>query len=112
QEIIGDLIEPVRIFKRDRQRLLPGAEAYTADQQRLERGLAQLGVERESELVLGDRQVEHGAQERSAQRKLRVEQADLAEQCGDPLLSRRRWIELEEILPDRLPGEVAIAGSV
>ena len=82
EQVARERVEPVAVLEHEHERLGRGARAQAVGEQVLERGLAQLGVERARQLGVGDRQAEHRVEQRGARDERRVD-------CAQGLLERR-----------------------
>ena len=95
------------VLEHENDRLLRRARSQALRQQVFERGLAQLGVERRGEIVVGDRDPEHGADQRRALHEAGVDRRERALDRGRLNILRLAVIDAQQAAPDLLPHRVA-----
>ena len=94
------------VLEDEHERLLGRPRAEAVGEQRLERGLADLGVERPRQLVVRDRDREHGLEQRRARNERRIDGRELALERRSLLVLRAILADAEQRSPDLLPDAV------
>ena len=111
EQVARERVEPVAVLEHDHLRVGARERPQAVGQEALERGLAQLRVERRRQLRVRDRQAEHGVEQRRALDERRVD-------VGQRLLERLQLLGLghrlrhgEQSAPDLSPDRIGRAGA-
>ena len=107
EQVARELVEPVAVLHHQDQRPAPGARTQARDEEILERGLAELRVERAGEVVVRQREPDDLAEQWRAGHEVGIDRAKLLLELRDLDVLRAVVRETEERAPDLAPREVA-----
>ena len=112
QQVVREGVEPLAIFQHDQQRMGARRRRQAVGQQPFTRRLAQPGVQRSSQIVVGNFQLQHHVQQRQAWRQPRIDGSDVFRQFLELASGRPCGVDTEYPAPDRLPDKIAPVDAI
>ena len=107
EQVSRERVDPVAVLEHEHERLLGRAGAQAVGEERLERRLAELGLERARQLVVRDRDPEQDVEQRRSRDERLVDVGELALEGRHLRVRRVVVVETQEAPPDLPPDAVA-----
>ena len=107
EQVARERVDPVAVLEHEDERLFGRSRTQAVGEERLERRLAQLGVEGARQLVVRDRDAEESVEQGSTLDERRVDALELAFERAHLLRLRQLVVDAQEPAPDLAPDPVA-----